>query len=60
MYSYLSSAGPQYWQPITEELICFALIGPIDDGEGVAGEGGGGGEGKLPSLDHVPSVTKGP
>ena len=48
VYSYLAPPWPQYCQPITEEhrVICFALIGPIDEGEG---------EEELPSVDHVPS-----
>ena len=33
IYSFLVPVWPQYCQPITEEhrVICFALIGPIDD-----------------------------
>ena len=47
VYRYLVPPWPQYCQPITEEhrVICFALIGPIDDLK----------EGELPYVDHVPS-----
>ena len=54
VYNYLAPPWFKFCQEITGELrvFCFALIGPIDDGE----EEGGGGE--FSCVDHL-SVNKG-